>query len=300
MNTLKEAFADNDAFNLLECVPEKFVVDFANGIDVLDDHLRSQQNRSTFQRFKEGISGKSSARQQQVNATLRDGVEASLTWLTELTQSLAKSNLALAQVNTRVNHLRLDIAKLANFSADTREQLEMLSQQVHQRLSNLEEQVHHISLYQRADAHMDNILSRWSAGRYNDLPLLGRCYAVLEELRWGAFGDMIRQGDRRQSLQLLDTLKNRAQEQLARDGNVNQTTRLDTQSWLAWQTNRAVENSWPETMSWIADWCNVDTHPITWSVTQRYDAMPKRMPLLFSAERITGPLVNEVFSREQI
>lgn len=87
MNSLKDAFADNDAFNLLECVPEKFVVDFANGIDVLDDHLRSQQNRSAFQRFKEGISGKSSARQQQVNATLRDGVEASLTWLTELTQS---------------------------------------------------------------------------------------------------------------------------------------------------------------------------------------------------------------------
>lgn len=297
MNMLQEAFAGSDAFNILECVPEKFIVDFANGIDVLDDHLRSQQNRSAFQRFKEGISGKSSARQQQVNATLRDGVEASLTWLTELTTKLAKSNLALAHVNTRVNHLRLDIAKLAHFSADTHEQLLDISRQINLRLSDLEEQVHHISLHQRADAHMDNILSRWGAGRYNDLSLLGRCYAVLEELRWGAFGDMIRQGERRQSLQLLDTLKNRAQEQLARDGNVNQTTRLDTQSWLAGQT---LENSWPETISWIADWCDGDAHPITWSITQRYDAMPKRMPLILSAERITGPLVNEVFSREQV
>lgn len=300
MNTLKDAFADNDAFNLLECVPEKFVVDFANGIDVLDDHLRSQQNRSAFQRFKEGISGKSSARQQQVNATLRDGVEASLTWLTELTTSLAKSNLALAHVNTRVNQLKQETARLAHFSADTREQLQILSRQVNLRLDDLEEQVHHISLYQRADAHMDNILSRWSAGRYNDLPLLGRCYAALEELRWGAFGDMIRQGERRQSLQLLETLKNCAQAQLARDGNVNQTARLDTQSWLAWQSDRAVENSWPETIGWIADWCDRETHPITWSVTQREEAMAKRMPLILSAERITGPLVDEVFNGVQV
>ena len=28
-------------------------------------------------------------------------------------------------------------------------------------------------------------------------PLAGRCYVALEELRWGAFGDVIRQGENR-------------------------------------------------------------------------------------------------------
>lgn len=35
----------------------------------------------------------------------------------------------------------------------------------------------------------EQIFTRWRAGAYNAWSLPGRCFIVLEELRWGAFGD---------------------------------------------------------------------------------------------------------------
>lgn len=299
MITLKDALPNNEACQILACLPEKFIVDFANGIDVTRDHLRQQKERHFFTRLKEGISGKSSARQQAINASLVDGVEASLTWLTELTSSLATTNYALAQVNDRVTSLVADTATIANYSADTREQLTLLAERVHTRLGNLEVQLNRMDMLQRGQLHLDQLFSSWSAGRFSALPLAGRCYVVLEELRWGAFGDVIRHGETHQADQLLDILKNKALTQLAQDHNSRATVRHDTQSWLAWQAGHIQHNDWPETVNWMGDWCNEEAHPVIWSTTQRYDALPLRMPRLSSAERIADSMVDEIFTRSR-
>ncbi|ASV53924.1 Ferredoxin reductase [Lelliottia jeotgali] len=298
MATFQEVFPQHEACQILACLPEKFIVDFANGIDVVKDHLRQQKDRRFFLRLKEGINGHASARQHSINASLADGVEASLTWLTELTSSLATTNYALAQVNDRVTSLIDDTAAIAHFSADTREQLTTLAQQVNNKLSSLEQQLNRVDMLQRSQLHLDQVFSGWSAGRFASLPLAARCYVALEELRWGAFGDVIRHGETHQVNQMLTILKNKALTQLALDHNSSALVRHDTQSWLAWKSGQIQHNDWPETINWMADWCDEDAHPVVWSTTQQYDVLPLRMPRLSSAERIADSMVDELFYKE--
>lgn len=298
MTLFKETFADIEACQVLECIPEKFVVDFANGIDVVNDHLRSSQNRSFFQRIKEGMSGQSAARQQAINASFNDGIQASLTWLTELTSSLAGTNLAVSRVNERVNALSQDTAKIAEYSADTREQLRELASHVNQRVGKLEEQLQRVDSLQQGQLHLDRIFSNWSAGRYAALPLAGRCYVALEELRWGAFGDVIRQAEAKQAEQFIEMLKNRALTQMALDFGTKPNARHDVRNWLAWQAGAVQDTAWPAVINWMANWCKEESHPISWAVTQSYETLPIRMPRICSAERIADAMVDEVFSED--
>lgn len=298
--TFKEAFPASEPCQILTCLPEKFVVDFANGIDVVHDHLRQQQDRGFFLRLKEGFSGKASTRQQAVNAALLDGVEASLQWLTELTSSLATTNYALEQVNDRLSSLVEDTAQIANYAADTREQLVVLAAQVHDQFAHQERALAQLDRVQRGHLHLEEIFSNWGAGRYAALPLAGRCFVALEELRWGAFGDVIRHGEPHQVRQMQDILKNRALAQLELDSRGRKGERHDTRNWLAWQAGQIPRNDWPDTVHWIGDWCNQDEHPVVWSTTQQYDTLPLRMPRLSSAERIADSMVDEIFSKEAI
>ncbi len=90
-----QQIADNRVCQVLTCLPEKFVVDFANGIDVAQEHIRTAGERTFFRRLKEGLTGEGAARQNAINASLAQGVEASLRWLTEMTTSLATTNYAI-------------------------------------------------------------------------------------------------------------------------------------------------------------------------------------------------------------
>lgn len=95
--------------------------------------------RRTFFRRLKRILSEGAARQNAINASLAQGVEASLRWLTELTTSLATTNYAITRVNDRVSSLVSDTTMLAHYSADTREQLLTTADQVHQKLNHLEE-----------------------------------------------------------------------------------------------------------------------------------------------------------------
>lgn len=57
MSPIQEALPDSEACQILACLPEKFIVDFANSIDITQDHLWVQKNRSFFTRMKEGSAG---------------------------------------------------------------------------------------------------------------------------------------------------------------------------------------------------------------------------------------------------
>lgn len=58
---------------------------------------------------------------------------------------------------------------------------------------------------------------------------------ALEELRWGAFGDVIRQGETGQVNQLLDILRHKALTQMAQESGGSATVRLNTLDWLGGQ-----------------------------------------------------------------
>ena len=72
---------DSPVCQILSSLPEKFVVDFANGIDVTSDHLRVQRERTgVFARLYDGFTGQGARRNAAIQASLADGVEASLKW----------------------------------------------------------------------------------------------------------------------------------------------------------------------------------------------------------------------------
>lgn len=287
----------NRVCQVLTCLPEKFVVDFANGIDVAQEHIRTAGERTFFRRLKEGLTGEGAARQNAINASLAQGVEASLRWLTEMTTSLATTNYAITRVNDRVSSLVSDTARLAHYSADTREQLLTLADQVHHKLNHLEEKLHRVDQVQRAQLHLEQIFSWWSAGRYASFSPAGRCYVALEELRWGAFGDVIRQGETGQVNQLLDILRHKALTQMAQESGGSATVRLNTLDWLGGQGREQADNEWHDAINWLGDWCSEEQHPVIWSTTQAAEHLPVRMPRLCSAERLSESMVDEIFQK---
>jgi len=287
----------DEVSRLFTCLPEKFVVDFANGIDVLRERQRHMSTRTgMFDRLYDGFSGKTSRDQAEINASLTDGVEGALEWLGELTQSTARSKRAIYQVQLRVNGLTRDLATVATYSADTRYALEQLSQQLGDRCSALEAKVAQIDSTQRAQLHLDSVMARWGAGRFAGLSLTGRCYAVLEELRWGAFGDhcLAISGTGRQ--QLLEDLANRAIIQLSLEAGVGQGERIATRSrWLARPSQDRQWSIGEDTLAYLGDWSCPDRSPITYAISQTPDELPLQVPLLGSARRMTEGLVSELF-----
>lgn len=63
-----QQIADNRVCQVLTCLPEKFVVDFANGIDVAQEHIRTARERTFFRRLKEGLTGEGAARRRRCTA----------------------------------------------------------------------------------------------------------------------------------------------------------------------------------------------------------------------------------------
>lgn len=281
---------------ILTCLPEKFVVDFANGIDVARDHIRVQKNRDKFfSRLYDGFTGQGVRRQAEINASLTDGVEASLKWLNELSLSVAKSNLAIVQVSNRVAMIQGSLINLANYSADTRQQLINLSMSLTIRCDDIAQEIARIDLVQCANIHLDMVFSKWEAGKFNSFSLSGRCYAALEELRWGDFGDFCRKSNLKNRTTHLEILKNRAISQLAKDAFNAPTTRIDVHQWLIPPTGRHILPDATYALTYMGDWSESNTEPFVFATSHLPEDLPLLLPKICSAERITSALVAEVF-----
>ena len=145
---------------------QKFIVDFANGIDVARDHIRVQRAREgLFERMYDGFTGQAGRRQSEVNARLTDGVEGALRWLTELSQSVTLTNQTLVRVQGRVTELQRNVGHLAQVTVELRERLQMLESRLSEATLRLQQEVARISLEQRAERQMNQVFDKWAAGR---------------------------------------------------------------------------------------------------------------------------------------
>lgn len=285
-----------ESLDILPMLADKFVVDFVNGIHVANDHIHVQKQRTGFfSRLADSVTGSSAARQAEINANLANGVESSLKWLGELSESLAQSNYAIVCVNNRLNDLKHDVAKIAHYSADTRQLLNALSVKMAERCDLLEHEVARIDFVQRVQINMDHVFSKWGAGKYQHLSLANRCYAALEELHWGAFGDFYRSNASEYDKQrLLEIAKNKAIDQLSKDVNVTCVTRLEAHDWLTMPNSPNTANL-ADALSYLGDAANDVQQPFIYSATQQPQQLPLRMPRLCSAERLGEALLHEVF-----
>lgn len=297
MSSCEPITETSDIVRVLPCLPEKFIVDFANGIDVARDHLRVQKQRSDFgARLFDEFTGKAARRDAAINASLADGVESSLRWLTELTSSLAKSNYAIERVNYQINQLNQHVTVLAGYSAETRRQLEELSVQMESRYKAMENEIGRIDFIQKAERNLDHVLSKWASGRYHGFSLSGRCYAAIYELYWGEFGDYCRSQPGAERQRFIETLANKSIDLLARDANTSPLARLDTQAWLENPQGSHVLPDASDALAYLGDWSTEDS-PFVYSATQMPRVMPMHLPRISSSERVIEGLVSEVFER---
>lgn len=280
----------------LSCLPEKFIVDFVNSIDVANDHLSVQKEKcGTFTRLYEGFTGTSSRRQAEINSSLTYAVEGSLKWLTELSESLARSNYSLTKVNDRVNELKLVAAKIANHSADTRQQLESLSERLDQRCQQIENEIIRIDFTQRAQLHLDQVFHKWAAGRYHNFSLAGRCYAAAEELYWGTFGDFCRAHPQEAELFKEDAV-NRAISQLAADAGTSLlSSRLAVKQWLHHTDLQLNDSEYIEALSYMGNIYNPQDTPFAFTASQSPAELPTFLPRLCTPQRLSESMIEEVF-----
>lgn len=284
-----------ELLQVLTSLPEKFVVDLANGIHVNNDHLRVQAERGGFfARMYDTLNGAVGRRQREINANLNQGIDGALRWLTELTQAQARSNLAITRVNERILALQGDVTLLANYSADTRKQLDALSRSVGERLDSLAQDLARIDLKQRAGEHVELIFNRWRAGRFGAFTIYGRCYVAMEELRWGVFGDYCRSLSRYERSSVIESMVNRSIGQMKEDAGCAATTRLDTRHWLAPAARPDAPSL--EALAYLGDWADAEVAPFAFAAAQRPQALPLAVPRISSAGRLTEALAVEIFS----
>ena len=293
---------DSVLLKTLTCIPEKFIVDFANGIDVTRDHLRVQRERdSFFARCFDGFTGKSAKRQAEINASLTDAVEGSLLWLTDLSRDLAQSNYAITRVNDRVTELTSQVTFLAQYSEKTRRRLDDLAQELDERILRLDEEVARIDFNQKVIMHLDQVFHKWTAGRFGILSPAGRCYAAIEELRWGAFGDYCRSQSGSECDNFMQQAVDRATAQLARDAEITISTRLSVyDNWLQLPSNTDKDSDWHHALTYLADNFDNDTAPLITTVTQNLPERLRAVPILANASRIAETIMEEVFMGDAV
>ena len=290
---------DAEICRVLTCLHQKFIVDFANGIDVARDHQRVQRERSGFYaRLRDGLSGKGARRQAEINAPLIDGVEASLHWLTELTESLAHSHLAIARVNERVNSIKQEMATLANYSFETRQGLQEVAQRLNNRCDKIEKEVARIDFVQRVQRNLSAVFARWEGGRFESLSPAGRCFAALEELRWGDFGDYCRIHTGQERQQFLQEATNRAIAQLKRDLQSTASERFGATLWLKPPAGESTLPNAAEALAYLAEEYPPQQNPFVFVSAHAVEQLPLHVPRIMSATRLSETLVEEVFTRD--
>ena len=282
---------------VLTCLPEKFVVDFANGIDVARERQVFLKGRTGFAaRLYDGFTGQGARHQAEINASLTDGVEGALNWLQDLSESLSKTNFSVHQVNERVNGLKLDMSKIGTYSIETRRQLDNLAHRLDDRCAVLDKEVARIDFVQRAQIHLDSVFNKWGAGRYNSFSLSGRCYAALEELHWGTFGDYSRQSSGQDRQRLLEDLANRIITEVTNDAGLNRVERVATRErWLVQPKGRDVVPQAGEALAYMGDWYDAHKSPFLFAASQSPDELPLHMPRLSSTQRMTEAMIQELF-----
>lgn len=283
----------------LECVYPKFMVDLVQG----DETKRSggflqQQQRLRARLTQEVLS------QTQLRAWVMAGVSSEhLVMRLKLVEKLAgmidPGHLALVRIAEGLMCLKQTEHPRGLSTPGLVQQISSLADWFTQRGAYKEKAVTQRGLTVQAGEHSEQIFTRWRAGAYDGWSLPGRCFVALEELRWGAFGDACRLANANVVSMLKDNLRTMAAQALADSVNAAPATRHYYHHWLSTPAiGGSVEHH--DMLSWLGDWCDAQRHPVSWSVTQRWQNVALGMPRLCSAKRLVDAMVEEIFAPPQL
>lgn len=294
MKSLKEVISiDSEVCKAVPCIIEKSVLDIFNSIHVAHDHIRTQKDRNSFRsRIFDGLTGNSARRQNQINTNLQGSVEEIIPLVKKLSKNLELNSYALGSVYDEVTRLKLGMDTL---SEAIYLELDIFSQEIDERMLFLQEEVSRIDVTQQANLNLNRAFSKWKAGRLSVYSPAGRCYAVTEELRWGAFGDYCRSHSARDRDKFIEQAIDMATIQLAEDAGVGIASRVSTyDNWFSLQ-NSSQHNDFHDGLTYLADEFDEMSSPFISTVTQSLPERLVRVPLLANASRVAEAVIQEVF-----
>ncbi|MEC9694915.1 YjcZ-like family protein [Escherichia marmotae] len=277
---------------VLESVYPRFLVDLAQGNDARYPQAHQQQFR---ERLMQEILARTQLQTWANAGMLNAPLSLRLTLVEKLAAMLDPAHLALTQV---AQHLAL-LQKMDHRSQSAfpklPQQIAALYGWFSSRCCWKEKALMQRGLLVQAGEQSAQVFTRWRAGAYNAWSLPGRCFIVLEELRWGAFGDACRLGSPQAAVLLLDDLRVKATQYLAESINAAPTTRHYYPQWFTSPTT-PTGGDYADFLSWLGKWSDADKQPVCWSVTQRWQTVALGMPRLCSAQRLAGAMVEEIFT----
>ncbi|AWZ96476.1 yjcZ-like family protein [Enterobacter hormaechei] len=270
------------------------MVDLVQGADAARHSLLGPQQLQFRERLTQEIITQTRLRPWAMAGMLNENAALRLGLAEKLAGMLDPGHLALTRMSDRLVALRQQVNPRLPQPPGLLQQYEELSSHFNQRAAYKEKALAQRGLTVQAGEHSEQIFTRWRAGQYDGWSLAGRCFIVLEELRWGAFGDACRLANSDVAAMLKDNLRSMAANYLAQGINASPTTRHFYHQWLTTPASPGLID-YKDMLGWLGDWCQADKHPVSWSVTQSWQTVALGMPRLCSAKRLVDGMVEEIF-----
>ena len=286
--------ARNDHDEILNCCNEKFIVDFALEIGAVRQSWHSQQSKSFYENRRERLIAQYHDVQRGLNLVFTPHSITAMFWLAEFITVLEPGYLAAKLVSERLVQLEQSVSQVGYDNVDEYLQREKLYTQLAARMEQIASRLQTVDLLEYGRVHYEQVLNRWNAGSYFSFSPVGRCYAALQELYWGKFGEAIMFCDSAQKKSLIDEVRTRVIDKLAHEVNASPNTRHYYHQWFTAPFSSAVLES-KEILAWLGDTSHADLQPVSYSVTQTWRGIVLGMPRICSAVRLGGALVEEIF-----
>lgn len=255
---------------------EKSLVDFVNGLEVMDDHIRIREktNNKFISRLWGDLNGENALRQNTIDQHATESLKTVSVWLQCLQSQQIQSDLAITKIGNKLLETRQGVMMLL----EKHNGLQIEVNQLLISMDNMEEKYNQLSIRieqvddgRLATQHIEAVFDKWEAGGLSHYPVLIRLFLVFDELYWGDFGHYCRQCglEHREIQRLTEQVKNKSLVQLKNDWSVNQLPvhAFDWQSAIKQELqNLSVEHR--EVVAYLTDEAINDTVPMLWSLNQ--------------------------------
>ena len=293
---------NSETKSIFPYVTDKAIIDFVNGLHVAKTLNTVQQHRlSLQQRIWDSLSGKATMRQANINDHMLSGLETCRSLFQELSKDIEHHGVALLALENSIQNLEQNLITTVNFVADFKDEFNHFAAETKKELAGLKHELNMQKRFTLAEQQMTRLMDKWAAGGLNQLSPIGRCYAVLDALYWGAFGNFVRL-DNKQAVEFLDNLRDKLIIRLQADLGVERNQDLMRDEWLRLPEN--ADQSLQDLLAYQGDWClaNPKTYQTTFVATQwQVLPQPARMEnqnipfRLIDIERVSKRLIQDRF-----
>lgn len=298
-------FEMQQAIEVFPSLRDKCAVRMVSRLNEAKEQTRVQKEDEGF--WNEMVSfftGEAARRQNQINASVTDVVEQTVEDLTQVMESLAFTSRTLGLVHHELRNLQQHTELIGLEVLGLKDQVATLEARVNGRFAELTATVEQVDFRVRAAHHLDRVIWRWTGGALSTLPILLRCYSVLEDLWWGDFGFYIHQYPGPDADQLLADLKFRIASCLSGEIGVMPRQRLPRESWLLGSTGSREEfPSWVgQSVALLSNWAKPGTMPYVSLLCDTTLAEQEVLvvPHLVSAERLGREFTREFFVEREV